>query len=342
MRRPGGFALVLGALAVFHLVALFAGFFAPYRFDTQDREHPYAPPSRIHFVDSAGNFHWRPFVYGLKSREDAPLEYEEDRAIISPLRFFTQGEPYTLLWVIHSRLHVVGVEEPARVYLLGSDGLGRDQMSRLLYGAEVSLLAGLLAAAFSVGLGTAIGGVAGLYGGRVDQAVMRIAEVFMAVPWFYLLLAIRAFLPLQMNETGAFFLVIAVLGAVWWARPARLVRGVVLSARERNFVLAARGFGGSHAYIWRKHILPVTMGVSLTQFTLLVPQSIMVEGILSFLGLGIGEPAPSWGNMLAVAQQYHIIVSYWWMLLPVLVPIPLFFTYQLFADRLQTRLQLDQ
>jgi len=342
MRRPGGFAISVVLLAAFHVLVIFAAWFAPYRYDTQHREHPYAPPSRIHFVDASGQFHWRPFVYGLKSGEDAPLEYKEDHSVMFPLKLFVPGEPYTLLWIFHGTTHFAGVDAPGRIYPMGSDGLGRDQFSRLLYGGQVSIFAGLLAATFSVGLGTIIGGVAGLAGGIVDRIIMRIAEVFMAVPWFYLLLAIRAFLPLQMDEARAFILVVVVLGLVWWARPARLVRGVVLSARERNFVLAARGFGGSNSYIWRHHILRATLGVSATQLTLLVPQSIMVEGILSFLGLGIGEPAPSWGNLLATAHQYDVMVSYWWMLLPVLVPIPLFFTYQMFADRLQTRLQLDQ
>jgi len=335
MKRRSGLAIALAVLACFHLLVIFAGWFAPYRYDTQDREHPWAPPSKIHFFDASGAFHSRPFIYALKSAEGAPHEYAEDRAVVLPVKLFVSGEPYTLFWVFRGTTHMAGVEGPGRLFLMGSDGLGRDQFSRLLYGGEVSLFAGLLAAVFSVGLGMVIGGVAGLLGGRTDQAAMRITEVFMAVPWFYLLLAIRAFLPLQMDEVRAFTLVVVVLGLVWWTRPARLVRGVVLSARERNFVLAARGFGGSNGYIWRKHILPATLGVSATQLTLLVPQSIMAEGVLSFLGLGVGEPSPSWGNLLATAQQYHVMVSYWWMLLPVLAPIPLFFTYQVFADRLQ-------
>jgi peptide/nickel transport system permease protein len=341
MKRPSGFAVSLAVLAGFHLLAIFAGFVAPYRFDTQDRMHPYAPPSRIHFVDSAGTFHLRPFIYALRSREDAPLEYSEDRSRMLPLRFFSTGEKYTVLGIFSARVHLVAVEGTDRLFLMGADGFGRDQLSRVLWGSQVSLFAGLLATVLAVGLGLLLGSLAGFHGGWPDLLLMRLAEVFMAVPWFYLLLALRALLPLQMEAAVAFILVVTVLGAVGWARPARLVRGVVLSARARNFVLAARGFGGSNAYVWRRHILPATLGVAATQLTLLVPQFIMAEAVLSFLGLGISEPAPSWGSMLAAAQQYHILVSYWWMLLPVLVPIPLFFTYQVFADRLQTRLQLD-
>lgn len=342
MKNRKGLRLPIAVLVMLHLPAIFAGFIAPYRFEAQDREHPYVPPTRIHFVDAGGSFHWRPFVYGWKSREGAAQEYDEDPASMFPLVFFRAGEEYTLLWVFHPGVHFVSVEAPGYFYLLGTDGLGRDQYSRLLYGSEVSMLAGLLAAALAVGMGTFLGGLAGLYGGWADQAVMRCAEIFLAVPWFYLLLAIRASRPLKSDPVADFLLVVAVLGTLWWARPARLIRGFVLSQRERNYVLAARGAGGSNLHLWRKHILPATLGVAATQFTVLVPQSIMVEGILSFLGLGISEPAPSWGNMLAVAQQYHILVSHSWMLLPVLVPIPLFFTYQVLADRLQTRLQLEQ
>lgn len=341
MMKTGRLMPVLAVLAGLHLVAVFAGFFAPYRYDTQDRGHPYAPPSRIHFVDEAGRFHLRPFVYILRSREDAPLEYEEDRTAVYPVRLFTAGESYTLLWVFHPRTHFFGVEAPARVYLMGTDGFGRDQLSRVLYGAQVSLFSGLLAAALAVMTGLAIGGVAGFFGGWVDQLAMRLAEVFMAVPWLYLLLAVRAFLPLQMDPAATMVLIIALLGSTNWAGSARLVRGVVLSARERNFVLAARGFGGSTLYVWKRHIAPACLGVSATQITLLVPQFILAEAILAICGVGIGEPAASWGSLLVVAQRYPVLVSYWWMLLPVLVPVPLFFTYQIFADRLQSRLQLD-
>src|SRR5579859_6107 len=158
-------------------------------------------------------------------------------------------------------------------------------------------------------------------------------------PWFFLLIAVRAFLPLQISPVTAFLLVVAVIGLVGWGRPARLVRGVILSARERNFVLAARGFGASNAYLLRRHLMPLTFRVLLTQMAVLIPQFILAEVILSFLGLGIGEPFPSWGNMLAAAQQYHVLVSYWWMLLPGLAPIPVFLAWHSLAVKLQERVK---
>jgi len=329
-------AWVLGAI---HLLAVFAGFVAPYSYDVQDRLHPYASPTRLHFIDCDGRFHLRPFAYALKAKDGTFDQYVEDCSQRSSLRWFVRGDEYALLGVFHSSIHLFGVTEPARLYLLGADGFGRDQFSRLLYGGQVSLFAGFLAAAFSASLGLLLGAIAGLFGGLVDDLTMRVAEIFIAMPWFYLLIAARAFLPLQISPVTAFILVVAVVGVVGWGRPARMVRGVVLSARERNFVLAASGFGASRAYLLRRHLMPLGISVTLTQMTVLVPAFIMAEVILSFLGLGVGEPFPSWGNMLSLAQQYHVLISYWWMLLPGLAPIPVFLAYQSLADGLQKRVK---
>ena len=223
------------------------------------------------------------------------------------------------------------------MFLLGSDGFGRDQLSRLLHGAQVSLAAGLLAAAVSLGLGWVLGGLAGFYGGWVDAVVMRGAELFLALPWLYLLLAVRAVLPLHVSAAQAFLMIVLVIGLVDWARPARLVRGIVLSARERSYVLAARGFGASDLYLLRRHVAPQTLGVVLTQAALLVPQYILAEVTLSFLGLGVSEPAASWGNMLGALQQYHVLVSYWWMWAPGLVLVPVFLAYFALSEALRPR-----
>jgi peptide/nickel transport system permease protein len=217
-------------------------------------------------------------------------------------------------------------------FLLGTDGYGRDVYSRVLYGAQVSLMTGLLAAGVSLVIGWTLGTMAGFFGGWVDQLLMRTSEFFMALPWLYLLLAIRAFLPLKITSLEAFFLLIAIIGGVGWVRPARLVRGVVLSAREREFVLAARGFGADPLYLIRRHIAPLTSSVILTQATVLIPHYILAEVTLSFLGLGVGEPAPSWGNMLAEARQYHAIVQHPWLLAPGLAAIPVLLGYLFLAD----------
>jgi peptide/nickel transport system permease protein len=344
MKRPFKFTPFKLTWAVWFLLAIhaavvLAALIAPYSYETQERQHPYAPPTRVHFFDCQGNFHFRPFVYVTKSAESSLMEYTQDCSQPARIEFFTQGDGYSILGMFHSTRHMFGVPAPANLFLMGTDGFGRDQFSRLLYGGQVSLFAGFVAAAFSVITGLVLGGIAGMYGGRVDDVAMRVAEVFITVPWFYLLIAVRAFLPLQISPVTAFLLVVAVIGVVGWGRPARLVRGVVLSARERNFVLAARGFGASNAYLLRRHLMPLTFRVLLTQMAVLIPQFILAEVILSFLGLGIGEPFPSWGNMLANAQQYHVLVSYWWMLLPGLAPVPVFLAYHSLAETLQERIK---
>lgn len=338
-KKPFNLTWAVWLLLAIHGVVILAGFIAPYEYETQNRLHPYAPPTRMHFVDCAGKLHLRPFVYVTKPAEDSLSEYTQDCTQTARIQFFLRGDGYTFLGLFHSNLHLFGVESPADLFLLGTDGFGRDQFSRLLYGGQVSLFAGFVAAALSVIAGLFIGGIAGLYGGGVDDVSMRVAEVFITVPWFYLLIAVRAFLPLEISPVATFLLVVAVIGIVGWGRPARLVRGVILSARERSFVLAARGFGASNAYLLRRHLMPLTFRVLLTQMTILIPQFILAEVILSFLGLGIGEPFPSWGNMLASAQQYHVLISYWWMLLPGLVPIPVFLAYHSLAETLQERVK---
>ncbi len=332
MKGRGLRAAGLVLLAV-HGAALAAGFLAPYPPAEQNRTLPYAPPTRLHFVDGAGALHARPFVYGLA--EDGGGGYREDRSRRYPLRFLVRGAPG--LEGARGTLRLLGVDEPGRVFLLGADGFGRDQLSRLLHGAQISLFAGLLATVISLGLGWVIGTLAGFYGGWVDAILMRCAEVFLALPWLYLLFAVRAVLPLHLPAPQAFLLLVLVIGLVDWARPARLVRGVVLSARERNYVLAARGFGAGDLYLIRRHIAPQTLGLVLTQAALLVPQYVLAEVTLSFLGLGVSEPVPSWGNMLAALQRVHVLTSYWWMWAPGLALVPVFLAYFSLSEALRSR-----
>ena len=332
-RAISGWLVVLVSL---HALVIFAGFFAPYDPTEQDRRRPYLPPMRLHFLDNRGHFHARPFAYALKLGEGSFDQYEEDTGRALPLQFMVRGAKYRLLGLLPSRLHLFGAESE-KIYLLGSDAYGRDQLSRFVYGGRVSLFAGLLGAGVTVLLGLCVGAAAGYYGGWRDDLLMRLAELFLALPWLYLLFALRAFLPLAVSPLEAFLLIIAVLGAVGWARPARLVRGVVLSAKERDFVRAARGFGATDGYLLRRHILPATSSVLLTQAAILVPQFILAEMTLSFLGLGVPEPVPSWGNLLSSLQQYSVLVSYWWMYLPALIMLPFFLGYLGLASELQER-----
>jgi peptide/nickel transport system permease protein len=324
-------------LVGFQLLILFAGFFAPYSSTAQDRRSPFAPPTPLHFFDAQGEFHARPFVYGLKIDPGNYGAYRIDSTQRYPIHFFTASASYKVAGLFTAHTHLFSVEEPGRILLLGSDGYGRDQLSRFLYGGQLSLLAGLIAATLSVGVGIIMGGLAGFYGGWLDNLLMRGAELLLALPWLYLLFAVRAALPLQVTQSQVFLMLVVVLGLVGWARPARLIRGVVLTAKERNFVLAARGFGASDHYLFFRHVLPQTSGVVLTQIALLIPQFVLAEVTLTFLGLGVGEPLASWGSLLSSLQQYAVLSSYWWMLLPALLLVPVFLSYYLAADALQER-----
>ena len=316
MSRTTKIALAVAFLGLPHLAIALAGFLAPYDFAEQHRDYPYAPPTRVHWSNL------RPFVHGLSA--DAGGGYREDQSRSYPLRFGSRGR-------------LVDVDPPGVLFLFGSDGYGRDVFSRVLYGGRVSLLTGLAAAFISLALGLLFGAAAGYFGGWLDQILMRSAELVMALPWLYLLLATRAFLPLHITALQAFLLLTAIIGCIGWVRPARLIRGVVLSAKERGFVEAARGFGASDLYLLRRHVLPMTWGVALTQATVLIPRYVLAEVALSFLGLGVGEPVPSWGNMLAEARQYHAIVSHLWMLAPGLAAIPILLGYLVLADALIER-----
>jgi len=333
-----GYRPALCLLGLVYASTLLAGFLAPYGPLTQNRDLSFAAPTRLHFLDPTGRLHLRPFVYGLTIRSGTFDEYEEDRSRIYFVRFFVPGAPYRIAGLFSGDHHLFGTDSPARLFLFGSDQFGRDLFSRLLYGGQISLFAGLLGAGLSLGVGLVLGGLAGFYGSWVDEAIMRVAELFLALPWLYLLLAVRMALPLQIEPGQAFLLILAVLGLIGWARPARLIRGVVLSARLRDHVLAARGFGASDLYLLRRHVMPQVLGIALTQAALLVPQYILAEVTLSFFGLGVGEPVPSWGNMLASLQRYNVLASYWWMFLPGIALIPVFLLYHLLADALHQRL----
>jgi peptide/nickel transport system permease protein len=329
--------LPLISLGIVHVAVLLAGFVAPYDYATQDRALPFARPSRIHFIDARGQFHLRPFVYQRAEQFGQFRVYEELTTERSPVHLFVRGSFFKFAGIVSTNIHLFGVNPPARISLLGNDGYGRDLFSRLVYGGQISLFAGLLATVLSLLGGATLGTLAGFYGGWLDAAIMRCAELFLALPWLYLLFAVRAFLPLHISPSEAFLMIISVIGLVGWAKPARLVRGVVLSARERGYVLASRSFGASDFYLLRRHILPQTLSVLLTQAALLIPQYILAEVTLSFLGLGVGEPVPSWGSILGSLQQYHVLVSCWWIFFPGLVLFPVFLSYGQLSQVLQER-----
>jgi peptide/nickel transport system permease protein len=334
---------LISLLAGLHLVLLFAGFFAPYDPTAQHRELPYAPPMRVHFKNSSG-VHLRPFVYALTSaldtaESDQSEAYTEDRSREYPVHFFVSGASYKILGMYETTLHLFGVAAPGEILLFGTDGYGRDEFSRVLFGGQISVAAGISATFITLFVGCIVGVIAGYYGRWLDESLMGMTELFLSLPWLYFLLGVRAFLPLHLSTIRTFFLLTGVIGLIGWTRPARLVRGLVLSSRNRNYVLAARGFGGSDFYLLRRHILPETFGLLLTQAALLVPRYIAAEVTLSFFGLGVNEPTPSWGNMLSTLQQYSVLVSYAWLLAPAAALVVTSVLYSYLADVFHSQLK---
>ena len=327
---------VLIALVIaLHGILLFAGFIAPCDPTAQNRMLPYAPPTHLHLRGTDG-WHVQPFVYRSIAGPDG---FDEERSQAFPIRFLVRGPSYRVLGIIPSTRHLFGVDDPAQIALLGTDGFGRDELSRVLYGGQISVAAGIAATLIALSTGTLVGLLAGFYGGWIDESLMAGSELFLSLPWLYFLLGVRAFLPLHLSPIRTFFLLTAVIGLIGWARPARLVRGIVLSVRSRNFVLAAQGFGGSDLCVIRRHIFPEVWTVLLTQAALLVPRYIAAEVTLSFFGLGVSEPASSWGNMLSTLQQYSVLVSYTWLLAPIGALVITSVIYALLADTLHSHLE---
>lgn len=266
-----------------------------------------------------------------------PVEQHRESPLAPPtvtgtVRLMARTEREGLNGRRESHVRLIGVEGPGRVFLLGTDRFGRDRFSRLIAGARVSLGSGALAALLATGLGLLLGGVAGLRGGLADRVVTRVAEWSLAMPWLYLLLAARAALPLDLPPARAFAALTAVIGLAGWARPALLVRGVVAGGRQRGYVEAARCAGASEWFVLRRHLLPQATAVAVTQAAILAPQFTLAEMTLSYFGLGIGEPDPSWGSLLAELSRDHVLQPTWYAAAPLVAAVAVFVAYQRVAD----------
>jgi peptide/nickel transport system permease protein len=304
-----------GILAVFYLGALLAPFLAPYSMETQARELSWAPPSRIHFIDSEGRFHARPFVYGHRVVSAGAKRYSEDAGTVFPIRFMAKGDPYRFFGLRLER-HLFGVDKPGRIFLFGADLYGRDIFSRILYGSRVSLTIGIVGIAVSFSLGLLLGGVAGFFGGATDTLMMRLTEILMSVPSLYMILALRSVFPDDMPSDRMYLAIVGILSLIAWASLSRIIRGMVLSIRQNEFVTAARALGVNNLRVIVRHILPNTLSFTIVAATISVPSYILGEVALSFLGVGIQEPQASWGLMLSQAQNVSVLQSFSWVLAP--------------------------
>ena len=337
---------VIGAviLLIYYITCIFfAEFFAPY---SKGIESNYleARPTYFQFRDDAGNFSLRPFVYGLEEKIDTKTRsrlYQYDKTVKHPIYFFVKGEPYKLLGFIPTDIHLFGTDPAnpdAKVFLLGTDKLGRDQFSRILYGGRISLFIGLFSVAVFLFIGVTLGAVSGYYGGTTDIVVMRITELLSAFPQEPLFLALGAAVPVAWPSTRVFFIVTILLALVQWGGLARQVRGLVLSGREEQYVLAAQSFGASDRRIIFNHLIPATMSHVIVIATLKIPQMILLETALSFLGLGLVPPTVSWGTLLQNANTVRAISFAPWYLF--VVPFILFsiLAYNMLGDGLRDAL----
>jgi peptide/nickel transport system permease protein len=298
-RRAG---LALGALLAGFA---FAGpWLTPTRPSDQFGEFVYAPPMRPHVLDASGALRW-PLVYPLKLENRLEHRYSEDRSRPMPLRLFRNG----------ALLSVDGAHG-SPWFPLGADALGRDQLARLAWGTRLSLGVALGAALGALLIGALAGGLAGFAGGLVDDVLMRAADLVMALPAVYVVLALRASMPLVLTTAEVFWTMVLVLAAVGWPLPARGVRAVVAAERVREYAEAARALGAGRTRILLRHLMPAARGFLVVQTTLLVPAFVLAEATLSFVGLGFSEPIPSWGAMLREAGQGRAVVEAPWLLAP--------------------------
>ena len=317
LRRNRTAMIGLYTLAVMYAAAIFAGFIAPYTYDNARHDLPFYPPmvTRIHFFDETGRLS-RPFVYHLVPVDPQLASYRDDTSRKYPIRFFISGDRYRILWIIGSNIHLFGVEEPGHIYLFGSDNVGQDIFSRVLYGAQVSLSIGIVGIVISTIIGMLVGGIAGYFGGVTDFAIMRTVEIMLALPSLYFILILRQAFGTGMSSIHIYFIIVIILAFIGWASEARVIRGMVMSIKEQEYVIAARAMGFSNSRIIIRHILPNTFSFVIVTATLSVPFFILSEVALSFLGVGIQQPEASWGNMLVAAQNNRFLIDFPWVLIP--------------------------
>jgi peptide/nickel transport system permease protein len=326
-------------LLIFYVVVIAAEFVAPYDPYASQIDGSLLPPTQIYWRTQEGQFigpHVYPTTQGPVDLEtgDRQLFVDFDRP--SPLRLFVRGSEYRMLQLrlplpthfsltnpgfeevqlfpgIPGNLHLFGAVGDGTINLLGTDEQARDQFSRLVHGGRISLSIGLVGIIISFPLGMLVGGISGYFGGATDGILMRLVEVLMTIPSIYLLVALAAVLPAGLTSSQRFLLIVLITSFVSWSGLARVVRGQVLSIKEREFVQAAKAMGGRPLYIIIRHVLPQTATYIIISATLAIPSFIVAEAVLSLIGLGIQQPDPSWGNMLSLATNASILVLQPWL-----------------------------
>jgi peptide/nickel transport system permease protein len=339
-RKNRSAILGLIMLVILYTGALFAPFLAPYGMDEYSTTDitGFAPPTRIYWTDpKTGAF--GPFVYRVERKRDLEtfqLNFTENKSVQCPVKFLVRSSErkYTLFGFVPGDLHLFGVDEPCKVYLFGADEVGRDLFSRVWYGSQVSLTIGILSVLVSFSFGLLMGGIAGFFGGWIDNLIMRITEILSAIPGLFLLAILTSYLPKSVNPLLLFYSMVVVLAFVDWGGLARLVRGQILSLREADFVQAATALGARPGRIIARHLLPNIASYMLTLAFLSIPTFILSESTLSFLGYGVREPQASWGALLQDVQDggFGTFIYRPWILIPGFFIVLAILAWNLFGD----------
>ncbi len=335
--RKHRLALISGVfLLLIYGSLLITEFLAPYRLDTRNLDYIYAPPQQVRlFHDGA---FVGPFVYGQTMRLDMTelrRVYTDDHADVQRLRFFCRGEGYAFWNLIRTNVHLVCPAQDGRFNLLGTDRLGRDVFSRILYGARISLSIGLLGTIISFSLGIIIGGIAGYRGGWFDYLMQRGIEVIQSIPSIPLWMTLAAIIPLTWSPLLVYFGITVILGMLDWTGQARAVRSKLFSLREEDYVLAAELMGAKSGRIIGRHLIPGFMSHLIASASLSVPGMILGETALTFLGLGLRPPVTSWGILLTEARGINIVALYPWLLWPMLPVVLVILAFNFLGDGLR-------
>ena len=330
-------AMISGAvLALMYFSVIISEFLAPYALTTRNTDFIYAPPQTINFFHD-GEFQG-PFVYGIKyqlNMTNLKREYQEDKQSIQKIRFFCKSDPYKFWGHVAASTHLFCPSATGTLFLLGTDRLGRDVLSRIIYGTRISLTVGLLGIIFSFIIGIAIGGLAGYFGGWVDNLSQRAIEIIRSFPELPLWMALSASLPVTWSPILIYFGITIILGMLDWTGLARAVRSKLLSLREEDFALAAQLMGAKPQRIIARHLLPSFTSHLIASATLSIPSMILGETALSFLGLGLRPPITSWGVLLTEAQNMNAVELYPWIMTPVIPVIIVVLAFNFFGDGLR-------
>ena len=329
-------------LILLYTATIFAGFLAPNDPHKFNKYYPYAPPQALRFVDEDG-FHWRPFVYGMDHKRDLKtlgVVFKVNKERKYPVHFFVRSHPYKLWGLFDTNLHLTGIErDPEELaetfYLMGSDRLGRDQLSRIVYGARISLSIGLVGMTISFLLGIFLGGISGYYGGLADTIVQRIIEFLRSIPTIPLWMSLSAALPPTWPPLRVYFGITIILSLISWTGLARVVRSKFLSLREEDFVMAAQICGSSELRIVFRHLLPSFLSHIIASLTLSIPGLILSETSLSYLGLGLRPPTISWGVLMSEAQNLIVVALAPWLLIPGLFIVMTVLSFNFMGDGLR-------